>query len=147
MKIQLCITLNVGNQVDYFEDQIDIERALLIAIKHLINTQKKYPDGRMSHHYFADAYGARAMLAYLEYVNKNPSSMQKNLDIWNNISLEDISNCAYRFYDMLAERQLENGALPMGYQEHASGYNVADGGQMVLSVEQSLRYIQDETKK
>lgn len=146
-KFNWRITLNVGNQVDYFEDQIDIERALLIAIKHLINTQKKYPDGRMSHHYFADAYGARAMLAYLEYVNKNPSSMQKNLDIWNNISLEDISNCAYRFYDMLAERQLENGALPMGYQEHASGYNVADGGQMVLSVEQSLRYIQDETKK
>jgi len=146
-KFNWRVTLNVGNQVDYFEDQVDVERALLIAIRHLINTQKKYPDGRMSHHYFGDAYGARAMLAYLEYIAKNPLSLQQNLDIWNDISPEDISNSAYRFYDMLAERQLENGALPMGYQEHAPGYNVADGGQMVLSIEQSLRYVQDETKK
>jgi|LSQX01.3.fsa_nt_gb hypothetical protein len=146
-KFKWKVTLNSGNQTDYFEDSVDVERALLIAIKHLINTQKQYPDGRLSHHYFGDAYGVRAMYAYLEYVKKNPASLQKNLDIWNDISLEDIANCANSFYDMLTEKQLENGALPMGYQEHAQGYNVADGGQIVLSIQQSLRYIQDETKK
>lgn len=141
------VTLNTGNQMDYFEDKVDVERTLLIAIRHLINTQRKYPDGRFSHHYFGDAYGVRAMFAYLDYIKRNPSSLQKNLDIWSDISLDDIANSAYRFYDMLVERQLENGALPMGYEEHAKGYNVADGGQMVLSIQQSLRYIKDETRK
>src|SRR5690606_32976244 len=39
-----------------------------------------------------------------------------------------------------------DGGLPMGYSEHTGGRNVADGGQMALSVAQSLRYITDSTQ-
>lgn len=141
------LTLDANNSTDIFEDQVDIERSMLIAFRHLIRAQNKYPDGRISNHYFGDAYGIRAMFAYLEYLKSHPESMQKNQDIWKTITINDISTCAYRFYDMLANRQLANGALPMGYSEHTYGYNLADGGQMALSVAQSLRYIEDETIK
>lgn len=141
------ITLNTANQQDYFEDHVDIERSLLIAFRHLIHAQNYFPDGRYSNHYFGDAYGVRAMFAFLDYVKRNPDCLQRNPDIWESISLEDIRNSAYRFYDMLVARQLENGALPMGYEEHANGFNIADGGQILLSVSQSLRFIDDEVKK
>lgn len=146
-KFNWNVTFNSGSQQDYFEDKVDIERSMLVAFRHLINAQNHFPDGRYSNHYFGDAYGVRAMFAFLEYVKKNPDCLQRNTDIWQSISLQDIENSAYRFYDMLVERQLENGALPMGYEEHARGYNVADGGQIVLSIAQSLRYIEDEAKK
>ena len=146
-KFDWSITLNAGTHQDYFEDQVDIERSMLIAFRHLINAQNTFPDGRYSNHYFGDAYGVRAMFAFLEYAKKHPDCLQRNADIWESISLQDIENSAYRFFDMLVDRQLENGALPMGYEEHARGYNVADGGQIVLSVAQSLRYVEDEAKK
>lgn len=141
------LSLNANNNTDIFEDQVDVERSMLIAFRHLIRAQNKYPDGRISNHYFGDAYGIRAMFAYLDYVKSHPESMQKNQNIWKTITLNDISNCAHRFYDMLVNRQLANGALPMGYSEHTFGYNLADGGQMALSVAQSLRYIENEITK
>ena len=48
---------------------------------------------------------------------------------------------------MLADRQSEDGKLPMGYLEHSGGYNVADGGQIALAIAQSLRYITDPVRK
>lgn len=146
-KFEWSVSLNSGSEQDYFEDNVDIERSMLIAFRHLIHAQNAFPDGRYSNHYFGDAYGVRAMFAFLEYAKKHPDCLRRNTDIWESISLQDIENSAYRFYDMLVARQLENGALPMGYEEHARGYNVADGGQIVLSVAQSLRYIDDEAKK
>lgn len=146
-KFDWSVSLNSGNEQDYFEDHVDIERSMLIAFKHLINAQNAFPDGRFSNHYFGDAYGVRAMFAFLEYAKKHPDCLQRNADIWESISLQAIENSAYRFFDMLVARQLENGAIPMGYEEHARGYNVADGGQIVLSVSQSIRYVGDEAKK
>ena len=48
---------------------------------------------------------------------------------------------------MLADRQTEDGKLPMGYLEHSDGYNVADGGQITLAIAQSLPYITDYARK
>src|SRR5690606_89776 len=78
---------------------------------------------------------------------RNPEHLAKNTDLWKKISPADIRESAIRFCDMLVERQLPDGALPMGYSEHAHGYNVADGGQMVLALSQLSRYVKDEQKR
>lgn len=132
---------------DRISDVVDVERAMLIAFRYLVQAQKSYPDGRYSNHYFGDAYGVRAMFAYLDYLDKNPERLNENKDIWRAISKDDIKKSATWFYDMLAQRQTADGAYPMGYSEHTQGYNVADGGQIGLSMAQSLRYIGDPVKK
>ena len=141
------IELETPDSHDRIQETVDVERSMLEAFIHLVNVQKKYPDGRYSHHYFGDAYGVRAMLAYLDFLERNPEHLAKNTDLWAKISPDDILESAIRFCDMLVERQLPSGALPMGYSEHASGYNVADGGQMALALFQLSRYVKDETKR
>ncbi|MBD1422813.1 hypothetical protein H8B21_14650 [Sphingobacterium chuzhouense] len=141
------IALETPNSHDHIQETVDIERSMLEAFIHLVKIQKKYPDGRYSHHYFGDAYGVRAMFAYLDFLDRNPQHFAKNSDLWQKISPADIRESAIRFCDMLVERQLPNGALPMGYSEHASGYNVADGGQMALALFQLSRYVKNETKR
>lgn len=141
------IALTTPISHDHVQETVDVERSLLEAFIYLVEAQKKYPDGRYSHHYFGDAYGVRAMFAYLDFLERNPEHLSKNTDLWKKISTSAIRESAIRFCDMLVERQLPSGALPMGYSEHASGYNVADGGQMVLALSQLSRYVKDETKR
>src|SRR5690606_24202634 len=137
---------HAGEKVDVFSDRVNIPRALLRSFIHLRNVQRKYEDGRFSHHYFGDAYGARAQLAYASYLKHHPDLKQENEDLWQQIDASAIQLSGTRFFDMLVEKQDADGGLPMGYSEHTGGRNVADGGQMALSVAQSLRYITDSTQ-
>ena len=132
---------------DELTDSVDVERSVLFAFKHLIETQKLYPDGRYSNHYFGDAYGVRAMFAYGHYLKKNPARLSANKDIWQTISPKDIEESAFRFCDMLVKRQNSNGSIPMGYSEHTGGYNIADGGQIAISLAQLSQYVNDLQKK
>lgn len=132
---------------DFWDDSVNVERTMLLSFKYLINAQKHYPDGRFSHHYFGDAYGVRAMLAYCNVLEKQSGHLQRNQDVWKTISPDDIKNAAFRFCDMLVEKQTSEGALPMGYAEHSRGYNVADGGQIGLSLVQSAQYISDQERR
>ncbi|WP_353136310.1 hypothetical protein [Pseudopedobacter sp.] len=141
------VRLTTANGMDELTDTVDVEKAMLASFKFLTNAQKFYPDGRFSNHYFGDAYGVRAMFAYMDYLKQNPQAKSKYPDIWAGFSESDIKNSAEKFYDMLVARQTSFGAYPMGYSEHAGGYNVADGGQMALSIMQSARYISDVNKK
>lgn len=141
------VKLSTKNGVDFMRDSVDVERSMVTAFKYLIKAQKFYPDGRYSNHYFGDAYGVRAMFAYLDYLDKNPDRLKLNKDVRNSVNKDDIKNSAAWFYNMLVERQTDDGAYPMGYSEHTQGYNVADGGQIGLSMAQSLRYIKDPAKK
>lgn len=141
------ITLkNNGNETDVFCDSVDVKKAMLYAFRHLVRNQQFYPDGRISHHYFGDAYGVRAMFAYLHFLQNGMSSLKSN-DDFQLVTPKEIEDCAFRFYDMLADRQTEDGKLPMGYLEHSDGYNVADGGQITLAIAQSLPYITDDARK
>mgnify|MGYP000198338260 CR=1 FL=1 len=141
------ITLkNNGNETDVFCDSVDVKKAMLYAFRHLVRNQQFYPDGRISHHYFGDAYGVRAMFAYLHFLQNGMSCLKSN-DDFQLITPKEIEDCAFRFYDMLADRQTEDGKLPMGYLEHSDGYNVADGGQITLAIAQSLPYITDYARK
>ena len=132
---------------DAIRDTVNVERSMLTAFKYLVKAQKFYPDGRYSNHYFGDAYGVRAMFAYLDYLDKKTVKHNTDKGGGGTIGKDDIKNSAEWFYDMLAKRQLVNGAYPMGYSEHTRGYNVADGGQIGLSIGQSLQYIKDPLKK
>lgn len=140
------VRFQAGGYTDILSDSVNVERAILHSFIHMRNVQQQYTDGRFSHHYFGDAYGARAQLAYLAYLQVHPDSKQKNMDLWQRISEWDIWRSGTRFFDMLVEKQDADGGLPMGYSEHTGGRNVADGGQMALSVAQSLRYVTDSTK-
>ena len=141
------ITLkNNGNESDAFCDSVDVKKAMLYAFRHLVRNQQFYSDGRISHHYFGDAYGVRAMFAYLHFLQNGMNSLKSN-DDFQLVTPKEIEDCAFRFYDMLADRQTEDGKLPMGYLEHSDGYNVADGGQITLAIAQSLPYITDYARK
>lgn len=141
------VRFTTTNSVDELTDTVDVEKAMLASFKFLTDAQKFYPDGRFSNHYFGDAYGVRAMFAYLDYLKQNPQTKYKYSDMWTNFTESDIKNSAESFYDMLVNRQASFGAYPMGYSEHAGGYNVADGGQMALSMMQSSGYISDANRK
>jgi hypothetical protein len=117
---------------DELHDRVDVERALLHASRHMIGTQQCFPDGRISHHYFGDVYGARAMVAYADFLRRKPERLQGNADLWRTLSPAAIEGCAWRFFDMLVQRQNEDGSIPMGYGEHTHIYNIADAGSMAL---------------
>ena len=87
------------------------------------------------------------MSAYLHFLQKEKHCGAQSNNTLPIVTSEEIENCVFRFYDMLADRQSEDGKLPMGYLEHSGGYNVADGGQIALAIAQSLRYITDPVRK
>lgn len=132
---------------DELRDVVDVERGLLHASRHLLATQRQFPDGRISHHYFGDAYGVRAMLAYADLVRREPGRQRSNADLWRGLAPGALEEGGLRCFDMLSRRQLPEGPIPMGYSEHASGYNVADGGQMALGVGQVLPLVRDAQRK
>lgn len=132
---------------DEWRDTVDMERLLLRAAIHMRQSQQIYPDGRISNHYFADAYGARALLAYTNYLQKNPAPLQRNEDLWRSISPTQMREVALNFADMLVRRQDERGAVPMGYSEHTGSFNVADGGQLSLALITMAFEVGDETRR
>src|SRR5690606_26615997 len=79
------VALSSGSGNDVWRDSVDVERILLRAAAHMVAAQKIFPDGRISNHYFADAYGARAMLTYLNFLQQNPAHLQRNRDLWRDL--------------------------------------------------------------
>lgn len=131
---------------DMLADTVDVERGMLHAFAHMLRIQKEFPDGRYSQHYFGDSYGVRAMFIYLDLLRRDPSRMERNRDFWSQpgFSPESIRASAQRFFDMLVRRQNEDGTLPMGYGEHHGVHNVADGGQITLSISQIVPLLADD---
>lgn len=132
---------------DELRDRVDVERALIHASRHMVRTQQSFPDGRISHHYFGDAYGARAMIAYADVLRRQPERLAKNPDLWRFITPAAIEASGIRFFDMLVRRQNEDGSIPMGYSEHLSVYNVADGGQIALGAGQVAPLLSDPARR
>lgn len=91
------ITLkNNGNETDVFCDSVDVKKAMLYAFRHLVRNQQFYPDGRISHHYFGDAYGVRAMFAYLHFLQNGMSCLKSN-DDFQLITPKEIEDCCISF--------------------------------------------------
>lgn len=132
---------------DLMKDRVDIERGLIHALTHMANIQKKFPDGRYGHHYFGDAYGVRGLFAYLDLLKRQPERLERNRDLWARITPEALRQSGFRFFDMMVDRQNEDGSIPMGYAEHHNVYNVADGGQITISYGQIIPLLQDQERK
>ena len=141
------VRLATEQTVDEWRDRVDVERAMLIAFRHLVRNQKRFPDGRISNHYFGDAYGVRAMLAFLHHAEQDAALVERHRDIFATVSFEDMRLCAYRFFDMLCNRQTANGMMPMGYSEPGGVCNVADMGQISLAMAQSAQYVADPVRR
>ncbi|MFA5688891.1 MAG: hypothetical protein WC959_07070 [Kiritimatiellales bacterium] len=133
---------------DRFADHVDAERTLLYAIRHMIQIQAAHDDGRLTHHYFGDAYGSRAMFLYLEWLRRNPAQLAENADLWYGISTNAIDVTARRFTQMMLDRQTSSGtakgAVPIGYGEYNMPYfNSADGGNITLALAQAASRMSD----
>ena len=147
LRFDWSVLLTSGERKDEWCDRVDVERAMLIAFRHLVRNQKLFPDGRISNHYFGDAYGVRAMLAFLHHTKHDQSVIERHPDIFSTISLNDMRFCAHRFFDMLCDRQAADGSMPMGYSEPGGTCNVADMGQISLAMAQSSQYVDDPERK
>lgn len=137
------VRLETDAGADTLHDRVDLERGLLHALTHMVNIQREFPDGRYGHHYFGDAYGVRALFAYLDLLKRQPERLERNRDLWSRVSPRELRESGLRFFDMLVERQNEDGSIPMGYGEHHNVYNVADGGQITISFGQILPLLHD----
>lgn len=132
---------------DELRDRVDIERGLVYASRHMVDTQSRFPDGRISHHYFGDVYGTRAMLAYADLLRRQPERLKNNADLWRSTSPASIEASALRFFDMLVRRQHADGSVPMGYSEHTNIYNIADTGAMALGIGQITPLLKDVARQ
>lgn len=135
------VSLRAEKYEDTVKDTVDAKRAMLDAFRYMADAQAMYPDGRISNHFFGDAYGVRAMFAYLSFLKENPGKRDAP------ITPDEIRRCAERFFDMLVARQHPYGGYPMGYSENTRVYNVADCGQISLAIAQSMQYINDPVRK
>jgi len=138
------INLKNARGNDLFGGTTDVERGLIVAVKHMVRAQSFFPDGRISHHYFGDAYGVRAMVAYLDLLKREPKRVENYPDLWSEVTPDDMRQCAERWIEMMLSRQNEDGSYPMGYGEHTASSNVADGGQIALGIGQITRYLDGE---
>lgn len=145
-KFDWRVALETDGGRDEWRDRVDLERGLLHASRHMVGTQQQFPDGRISNHYFADIYGARAMLAYADLVRREPERLQANADLWQGFSPAQIEAAALRFCDMLVRRQNPDGSVPMGYGEQAGTYNIADTGSMALGIGQVIPLLPDSAR-
>ncbi|MFA5688889.1 MAG: hypothetical protein WC959_07060 [Kiritimatiellales bacterium] len=128
---------------DQLTDHVDAERILLHAARHMVRIQKSHDDGRLTNHFFGDAYGVRAMYLYLNWLKKNPEQLKDNADLWEDMSPEAIEKTARRFTEMILTRQNPDGAIPMGYGEHQGVYNNADGGNICVALMQAAARMDD----
>src|SRR5690606_32781852 len=100
-----------------------------------MRTQDRFPDGRMSQHYFSDIYGMRALHALGRYL-EDPQVLADHADLLDGRTAEDFKAAAYRFGAMLVARQHDHGGWPMGYHEHRDMVFVADNGTIGLGLAQ-----------
>ena len=126
---------------------IDLERALVLACRHLVLNQRQLPDGRFSNHFFGDAYGVRAMLIFVDKARKDPGIARRQADILKDITVDDIEKAALDWLDMMCNRQLHDGLMMMGYSEPRNSSNVADMGEVCTCVFQALKYVSDPTRR
>jgi hypothetical protein len=139
---------NMEIEIDFngrnvWKEKIDLSASLFQALQHLVKTQDWFPDGRISNHYFGDAYGVRAMLVAAHHWKQAGASRPEGwTEAWNN----RFQKAGERFVQMLIDKQDAQGGFPMGYSEHTGGRNVADGGQIALAVAEVIPYLPEKMK-
>ncbi len=111
------VVLQTSHGKDIWRDAADARKTAEYLAEHLLQLAETHGDGRFSHHFFADVYGARA-LAVLGLRMNRPEWVQ----------------AARRMIQGLVSRQTSEGALPMGYGEQKRISWVADNGTAVIAM-------------
>ncbi len=135
-----------GTKVDVLEDRVDLDRMLAQVARYCLELQEEHRDGRYSHHFFSDIYGARFLLAYARHLRENGASESARAEL-GELTWRDLTDSAFRFGDMIVERQREDGAFPMGYGEHRDIIFVADLGSICLGLVQMATWINDPRRE
>ncbi|MGI6542671.1 MAG: hypothetical protein ACOX44_06410 [Limnochordia bacterium] len=138
---QVELTSASGN--DLFGDRVNVEEQLIKSAKYIIDLQNGHGDGRISHYFFSDIYGARAMLALSDYL-QDPATAARNQHVLGDVTPEDIRAAALRFTDMISRRQRPDGSIPMGYNELKNNSYVADVGTITLGMAQMSSWLDEE---
>ena len=136
------VALNTAYGKDVVKDRVRAEETVIEAAKHMLTVQRSHEDGRFSHYFFQDIYGARAMLALGLYL-QDPEVYQRNQAALGDLTGADFIRAALRFTDMLVERQREDGAFPMGYHEHRDMRFIADLGSLALGLVQMASWLDE----
>ena len=130
------------------EGTVDLERALALACRHLVLNQRALPDGRMSNHFFGDAYGVRAMIEFVWHARRDPAIAERQAAALQDVGgLDGVEAAAFRWLDMMCDRQQPDGLMMMGYSEPRLSSNVADMGEVTTCVFQMLKYIEDPARR
>lgn len=132
---------------DVFNGTVNLEKALLAALRHLVTNQRNSGDARISNHYFGDAYGVRAIVETVYHARRDPGFLERNAEELKLMGLDEMIRAAYDWLDMMCDRQDPDGAMPMGYSEPKPSCNVADMGEVTTCVFQMLPYIEDEARR
>ena len=111
------VRLQTTHGNDVWKDRVSAADTAEYLAGHLLQLAETHVDGRFSHHFFADIYGARA-LAVLGLRLNRPEWVQ----------------AARRMIHGLVSRQTPEGALPMGYGEQKKISWVADNGTAVIAI-------------
>lgn len=112
----------VGN--DRIGSAISAAKTLEYLTDRMLFLQSTHRDGRISHHYFSDIYGVRAMVA-----------------LGTNTGRPELVRAGERLLEGLTSRQFAEGALPMGYGEAKRIGWVADNGTAVLALVQLASWL------
>ncbi len=115
--------LHGGREVDRMEDRVRTEELIQRVADYAVGLQAAQRDGRFTHHFFADHYAARLLLPLAESLRESDPEKAARY-----------REAALRFADMIADRQRDDGAFPMGYGEHRDIIFVADLGQICLGL-------------
>ncbi|MGE4565294.1 MAG: hypothetical protein AB7F32_10530 [Victivallaceae bacterium] len=111
------ITLNSSAGNDFWRDQVDVKATVNYLVDHLLKLQETHADGRFSHHYFSDIYGARAFAVIGQKENR-----------------PELVRQAQRLVNGIVSRQTPEGGLPMGYGEQRRICWVADNGTAMIGI-------------
>lgn len=140
------IAVSAPGRKDVWNDTASLEAAVINNGRLMMKLRETHRDGRISHHFFADVYGARAMHALGLYLRGNKQAAERNRDILDGLTGEQFIETARSWCDMLAAVQDPDGSLPLGYGESENLRWTADAGSMALGMAQLATW-QDDFRK
>ncbi len=140
------VCLEASGRADCLEGTADVEGALVDAARYLLRLQETHPDGRYSLYFFTDAYAARFLHALAGHLEA-PGVRERLERRLGEVTPEALRASAYRFCDLVIDRQDASGGLPIGYADRDDLRYTADGGSIALGFLQIAGHCADPLRR
>jgi hypothetical protein len=141
------IDLSAEGRKDAWKDTVSLERAAINNCQFMVKLMQTHKDGRISHHFFADMYGARALEAMGRYLQQHKEAAERNRESLEGWTGEQFRESAKHWCDMLTAVQDGDGSFPLGYGEAEQLRWVADAGSIALGLAQLASWQEDSRKR